>query len=317
MQAMRNSAVGVLILLVLLASGCAATKKKLTAEDFYRIANEEFEDGNYTQAIVSYRELLDQYPFSEYAEEAEIKIAHAHYKAEQYPEAIAAFNDFQRMHPTSSYLPMVYYLMGMSFMEQMSTIDRDQTASENAHGWFKVAIDRYPNSSYAEKAREEIRKCREAMADHELYVAKFYFRQGNLDAAENRVKGILELYPDTTVAPRALATLAQQWDKSGKNEQAELARRALLEKFAKAPEARQEAKKVPDSGTNYGAFAALLAGLRERFGAASHLAAAATQPSLAGKRTGGRTGATGAPPAPGFGFPSGGGSFPSGGRSRY
>ncbi len=290
------------ISVALLLSGCSATKKKPTADDLYRAGEKEFQEKNYTQAIEKFRELLDQYPFSDYAEEAELKIAHAHYKDEHYPEAIAAFNDFQRMHPTSAHLPMVYYLMGMSFVKQMSTIDRDQSAAENAHGWLRVAIDRYPNSRYAKKAAKELAKCREALAEHELYVAGFYFRRGNRSAAKNRVKTILELYPDTAVAPRALAKLVRQERKAGKKEAAELALRALVERFPESPEALRQKKKLAGNETVEGAFAKLVDDLRNHFGASTPLSETPPQPTVPEPKKQ----AAGGPPAPAFKFPTGG-----------
>jgi hypothetical protein len=50
-------------------------------------------------------------------------------------------------------LAKVYYLLGKSYDKQMTTIDRDQTAADNAQGWFRVVLDRYPDSEYAPKAR--------------------------------------------------------------------------------------------------------------------------------------------------------------------
>src|SRR5262245_52969188 len=92
-------------------AGCA-TKKSRTAEQYFKDANENFRTGALPVAIESYHELLDQYPFSEYSEEAELKIAHAHYLNGNYAEAIVALTDFQRRHPTSSHLPFVGYYLG-------------------------------------------------------------------------------------------------------------------------------------------------------------------------------------------------------------
>ena len=124
------------------------------------------------------KSLLDQYPFDPHAEEAELTIAESHYKKKQYAEAIAAFNDFQRMHPMSPELAKIYYLLGKSYEKQMTTIDRDQGAADNAQGWYRVVLDRYPESPYAPKARRRMAKCRESMAGHERYVAMLLLEAG-------------------------------------------------------------------------------------------------------------------------------------------
>ena len=99
----RGLSVGVLALTLLALAGCGK-EQKLSADAYYSEASGAFKDKNYDVAIARYKGLLDNFPFDEHAEDAELKIAHAHYKKKQYAEAIAAFNDFQRMHPLSPHL---------------------------------------------------------------------------------------------------------------------------------------------------------------------------------------------------------------------
>lgn len=220
-----------LALVALGAAACGAPPR-LTADQYYTEGKSAFGDKNYEGAIRNYKDLLDQYPFDPHAEEAELTIAESHYKKGQYQEAIAAFNDFQRMHPMSPTLPKVYYLLGKSFDKQMTTIDRDQQAADNAQGWYRVVVDRYPESDYAPKARRRMAVCRESMAQHDRYVANFYFRQNNMRAGENRVKSILEKFPDTVAATGALEDLAAAYDKRGDAAAAAKVRAAAEERAA-------------------------------------------------------------------------------------
>jgi len=272
------------VLAVALASACGSTKAKLAADQYYKEASAAFTDKNYEVAISRYKDLLDQYPFSDHAEEAELRIAQSHYKSKHFPEAVAAFNDFQRMHPMSPHLPKVYYLLGKSYMDQMTTIDRDQAASENAHGWFRVVVDRYPESRWAKLSRRRLATCRNALAEHELYIAAYYFKHQNLRAGENRVKGILENYPDTRVATHALERLAAAYGRAGEGERERMARAALAERLpgdearvADPPAIRAGAGPAETSGP---ATSVLLADLTGRLGPSQGVSTAATAPSL-------------------------------------
>ena len=265
----RGFTAGTLVLVLVSLAACGG-QKKLSADAYYEEATHAFKDKNYEVAINQYKGLLENFPFDPHSEEAELKIAHSLYRNKQYAEAIAAFNDFQRMHPLSPRLPMVYYLLGKSYMDQMTTIDRDQGAAENAHGWFRVVVDRYPTSTYAAKARKRLVQCREALAAHELYIANYYFKRDNLKAGENRVKGILENYPDTTAATRAVEQLAAAYASAGQEDAAKLARDAAAER----------ASAGDTSPSNGPATDALLADLTSRYGAGQGLSAAATSPSL-------------------------------------
>jgi outer membrane protein assembly factor BamD len=206
--------------------GCAV-KKQLTADQYFTEATENFRSGALTLAMEQYHELLDQYPFSEYNEEAELKIAHADYLNGDYAEAIVALTDFQRRHPTSSHLPFVGYSLGMCYARQIGTIDRDQTAAQNAQTYFLTVSRQYPESPFAELAREELARCRENLAQHELHIAGFYARHGNQKAAEIRLLTLASRYEETDASADALLRLARLYRRDRRDEYAALAYQAL------------------------------------------------------------------------------------------
>jgi outer membrane protein assembly factor BamD len=207
---------------------CAA-KRKLTAQETYSTANEAFDAGAYEIAVEQYKILLDEHPFDENAVEAETKIALSYYLMDRYAEAIAAFSDFERMHPTSPNVPLVTYYLGMSYLKQMRPIDRDQSASGSAHAYFQAVIDRYPDSPWAARAELRRRECEEALALHELYVASFYLRQKNLTAAEARLLNLMESYSHTDAEARALSVFGEAYQKRKLDEPATLAFRTLVQ----------------------------------------------------------------------------------------
>jgi outer membrane protein assembly factor BamD len=225
-----------LLPVVLAAIGCAA-RRQPTAEESYSSASEYFDSGAYEVAVQEYKQLLDQHPFSEHVEEAEIKIAQSYYLMGRYAEAVAAFSDFERMHPMSPETPMVTYYLGMSYLQQMRPPDRDQAASESAYGYFRAVLDRYPESEWAARAGLRLRECEESIAAHELYVARFYLRHRNLPAAEGRLARILVSYPDTESAADALLAFGEAYEKRGLDESARLAFEGVLVHHPEVPAA--------------------------------------------------------------------------------
>jgi len=207
----------------LLAFGCASKKPIIPPEKLWGEAEEAFKDDAYELAVDRYKKLVDQHPFDPHAEEAELKIALSYYKAERWAEAIAAFGDFERMHPTSNELAEVEYYLGMAYLAQASTADRDQQSHSNALTYFKNLIDRFPQSPWAEKARLRVRECREALAKHEAGVAAYYLKIGNIKAAEARLQGILTDYPETDASAQCLYAFAQTYAARNENEGATLA----------------------------------------------------------------------------------------------
>lgn len=227
-------------------------------------ADDMFRSGAYGLAIENYREMIDQYPFDEQTEEAELRIAHAHYLNQSYIEAIAAFTDFQRRHPTSPFLPFVGYELGMAYKQQMGTIDRDQTAARNADIYFQQVITQYPDSPYAELAREESASCQESMASHEMYVARYYLRKGNFPATENRSFEVITRFPKSPTAADALFALGRLYEEGDDSRRAAMAYVAILQDHphsARVPEATAALERLGVSESSIGPAAreALLA----------------------------------------------------------
>jgi len=218
-------------------AGCAAKKHHLTADQYFNEATESFRTGSLTLAVDQFHELLDQYPFSAYNEEAELKIAHAHYLNGNYAEATAALTDFQRRHPTSAHLPFVGYCLGMCYAKQMRTIDRDQSAAQNAANDFLTVSQQYPDSAYAELAREQLARCRENIGEHELYIANFYARRSNQKAAEIRLLTLAARYGDTDASADGLMRLARLYRSQHRRSDAVLAYEALTHLHPRGPSA--------------------------------------------------------------------------------
>lgn len=190
--------------------GCGAPPP-LPEQDLYTEANKEFEAENFHLASTRYHEMLEQYPFSDLAEVARLRIAQAYYLDGSYEKAIAAFNDFERLHPTSPQLPFVEYTLAMAYLEQRRTRDRDKSATENALRQFERVRDRHPGSLYERLAQYRIEQCRQYLASHELYVADFYLNSKRHAAGIARYKYILQNYPETdagVIAEERLAAIS-------------------------------------------------------------------------------------------------------------
>jgi outer membrane protein assembly factor BamD len=219
---MRRALV-VLVAVVLAVGGCSHKKPLIPPDRLWSEGNKAFEEDAFELAIERYKTLLDQHPFDANAEEAELKIARAYYMAGRHPEAIAAFGDFERMHPTSPNLAEVEYHLGLSYMAQMRTTDRDQEPSTNAQSYFKNVIDRWPQSSWAEKSRLRMKECRESLAKHEADIAAYYLRHKNLRAAEARLRFLLTDYPEADATAQALYDFANLYASRKEPEGATLA----------------------------------------------------------------------------------------------
>ena len=209
---------------------CAARKPR-NGENYYVEATQEYTQHYYEPAIENYQKLIDQYPFSPYAEEAELNIGLAYYKMHNYAESVGAFNDFLRMHPTSNRLDIASYYLAMAHYDQMGRPDQDQTHTELALQEFQTIERRFPESNFAQLAHQQIAICREMLARHEYLIGDFYYKRANYKASESRMAELIALYPDTPIAPEALYDLGRTLQKQGKKYSAAQAFTALKMHF--------------------------------------------------------------------------------------
>ena len=157
---------------------------------------EAFEEEDYQNALKAFTKLKERYPYSRYAMLAELKIGDAHFHRKEYPEAIAAYEEFASLHPKNEAIPYVLYQIGACYYAQLMTEDRDQTPTYEAIGSFERLIKSHPNSSQANRAREKIQICRELLAENEMYVARFYYKSKHYKAALARFEILLADYND-------------------------------------------------------------------------------------------------------------------------
>ncbi|GAB1410042.1 outer membrane protein assembly factor BamD [Desulfovibrionales bacterium] len=193
----------VLIMLFLL-NGCGVidyyflTPPEDTAQELFENAKNEMQEKNYPSAIESLSKLNDKYPFSPYALTAGLMLGDAYFLNKQYLEAIDAYEEFLSMHPRHENIDYVLFQIGVSKFNTHHSIDLPQTQLASAIESFQRIINTYPQSTYVEQAHEYITKCRKLLAEHEMYVAEYYFKAELYKAAWMRFSHVVDTYNDLT-----------------------------------------------------------------------------------------------------------------------
>jgi outer membrane protein assembly factor BamD len=212
-----------LMVAMLAISGCSREKQDddRGAEELYAEAQRSMQNRNYTQAIERYRRLTTRYPFGRHAEQAQLDMAYAMYRANQSERAITTLDRFIRTYPTHPNVDYAWYLKGlvhyeetMSFLRRVfpgQVVDRDQTSARMAFMDFQELIQRFPQSRYVADARQRMVYLRNVLAEHEIVVGEYYFRRGAYIAAINRAKYVIENYPQAPANITALDLMARAY----------------------------------------------------------------------------------------------------------
>ncbi|BCR05888.1 hypothetical protein DESUT3_29570 [Desulfuromonas versatilis] len=186
------------LLIPLLAAACTSTvvPQPKSAESYLQEGENFFERGLYDDAIGAWEKVRDSYYSPELNVIAELKIAEAYYLDERYAEAAAAYEDFLKQHPDHEKTSRVLYELGMSYYNQRLSADRDQGATRNALSTFESFLQQFPQDPKAEGVQVMADRCRDLLADHELYVGRFYYRTKKYAAASSRLEGLFKRYPN-------------------------------------------------------------------------------------------------------------------------
>ncbi len=192
------------IMLLVFLNGCSTIDKILgggveddaDAGELMIQGNEDLSQGRYKDAVDAFQKIKDRFPYSKHAVSAELKMADALYLQEEYELAYTAYDEFEKLHPKHKDMPYVIYQKGMSNFSQVKSKDREQAHTLKAKEEFERLIKRYPRDDYANKARKNLRECLIYLAEYELFVANFYYKQGRYRAALGRYTYILQNYPD-------------------------------------------------------------------------------------------------------------------------
>jgi outer membrane protein assembly factor BamD len=202
-----------------------------TAEALFAEGNRNLNEKKYARAIVALQKLKTEHPFSPLLTETELKIADAYYLNQQYPEAIAAFKEFQGLHPTNENIPFVTLRLGQAHLDQFTSTERDQKNTELAKGYFETVITNYPKSPYAVTAAENLAKCVQYLSEHEFNVAHFYYKQERYPAARDRFEEIVRKYKGTPTAIKSLYFLGETYKKEKNWVRASLAYEAIIQHY--------------------------------------------------------------------------------------
>ncbi len=167
-----------------------------TAQELFEGGMDQMKEKNYGQAAEYFLKLKDRYPFSPLTPKAEVALGDAYFLDLKYPEAVEAYKEFETLHPSSPNIPYVLFQLGLSNFNQFRTIDLRQDNVKEALEIFYRLEEAFPNSEYSKPCKEYIYKCRKILAEHEIFVADFFWRTDKFGAAWHRYLFVLENYGD-------------------------------------------------------------------------------------------------------------------------
>jgi outer membrane protein assembly factor BamD len=218
-------------LLLLLVVGCSSKEPdayvERPVEELYNQALADLNSENYLAAAQGFDEVERQHPYSVWSTKAQIMSAFAYYQSNEYDQAILAAERFIELHPGNKDVAYAYYLVAISYYEQITGVERDQKVTRQALDALQNLVRRFPNTEYAQDARLKIDLTRDHLAGKEMAVGRYYLGQKYMIGAINRFRIVVEQYQTTTHVPEALHRLTEAYLTLGITDEAQTAAAVL------------------------------------------------------------------------------------------
>jgi len=217
--------------------------KNYTAKQILQKGEQALAKRDYSEATKYFEAIDALYPFDPEAEQGQLNVIYAYYKAEDYASALAASNRYIHLYPEGEHTDYVYYMKGVINFDKDHTLIQkiyprkpeslDVTNLHDAFGNFDELLKKFPKSIYAKDAEKRMLYVRNLLAEHELHIAKFYFDRKAYIASANRASYIVKHFEGAPQIKDALKIMVKSYRFLNLDKQANDALRILKLNFPK------------------------------------------------------------------------------------
>jgi len=186
---------------------------------------------NYTKAIETFQTIIDNYPYSDYAVDAELQIADAYFADGRYDEALSYYRDFGDLHPQNERVPYTILRSALCHYEQISSINRDQTSTKEAMHYLEILLRNYPYSTETTQGESMLHELRTRLAKNILQTGDFYLTRDEYQSAAERYRSVLNSYPGLGYDAEALFKLGVCYENLKRGDEALRLFHVLVENF--------------------------------------------------------------------------------------
>lgn len=228
-----------ILVAALMVAACTGTPEPEYVErpvgELYNEAVDQLIEGDFFNAARNFDEVERQHPYSVWAIKAKLMSAFTYYSGNRYDEAILAAQRFVELHPGNTDVSYAYYLIAISYYEQISDVGRDQRVTQLALASFEELVRRFPKSEYARDAKLKLDLTRDHLAGKEMDIGRYYLKRGQYVAAINRFRAVVERFQTTSHVVEALHRLTESYLALGVETEAQTAAAVLGHNFPRSP----------------------------------------------------------------------------------
>ena len=248
---------GSLLALALGALGCSTSRLSFEdvapAKDLYAEGLELLEGRkilglytwvNYSRAREPFQAIIDNYPYSKYETEAQLKIADSYFAEGNFEEALSYYRGFADLHPQHPKVAYTVLRSALCYYNQIESIDRDQTATREALKYLELLTTNYPYAPAGQEGEVILHELRTRLADNMMEIGDFYLERTQYQSAATRYRRVLDDYPGLGSDAEALYKLGVCYEEMKRIDEALRLYHVVLENFSDSRDAERAAERI-------------------------------------------------------------------------
>ncbi len=170
------------------------------------------------KAIEYFEIILANAPYSDYAPLALMNIARGHNYLKQTEEAIDALDRMINNYPQSILTPDAYLKLAQTHAKLVDGPYYDQASTKESITYFTDFMLLYPSDTNIASAEKGLDQMKTMLAESKIKIGDFYFyKRDNYKAARVFYNEAITAYPESAIATRAKAKLAEVEVKAARN----------------------------------------------------------------------------------------------------
>jgi len=243
-----------LVIVAMIVSYCGKKKTEISLETassdeaLFKLG-EKYLKKDPEKARLYFRQVIDSFPKSFYAQQAKLAIADSYFnKGDEGSLILAAseYREFISLYPYSPYAARAQYKIAMTYYKKILKPGRDQTKTWKALAEFKKVVTSYPSSDEAKLAQEKIKDCEERLAEHIFGIGRFYYKRNAFKAAVSRLNDIVNSFPNYSKMDQVYFYLGDSYFKWNKIEQSIPYFTKLVSDFPKSKYSKKALKRLEE-----------------------------------------------------------------------
>ena len=213
----RNIILSILIVILLISCSQKEVKKmeikekslELQVLEAYKEGMKALDTNDVLFAAKKFNEAEILFPQSEWAPKSSLMAAYSYYKQDYYDDSVSELKRFIKVYPNHKFISYAYYLLGVSYYEQIVDEKKDLQSILNAKDTFTFLLKKFPNTEYALDAEFKLNMINDILASKEMFIGRYYFNKKKWVPAINRFRTVIDEFDQTIYTQEALHRLVE------------------------------------------------------------------------------------------------------------